>query len=125
MKPPSEHMFEYETPRPRPGRVRLGLDREVSAARAAGYDLSASGVATLRTLADQIDQLERMLRSPAARPYDRIPLTGLVRQFDDTWSRVFAVRNAAADPLAAALAQFIEQDGAPEAGDTAGPLAAD
>lgn len=115
-----EHLFETDLPRVRPGRVRLGLDTEVHDARAAGYELSASGVAALRTLADQIDALERQLRQAGARPYDRIPLTGLVRQFDDTWSRVFAIRTAATDPLAAALAEFTAAEHAAATGDPAG-----
>jgi hypothetical protein len=100
-------LFGLPAPRLVPGRVRRGLDRDIAAARDADVELAAAGVATLRTLADQIDQLERLLRSPEARPYDRIPLTGLVRQFDDTYGRVFAGLRQQTDPIARALADFM------------------
>lgn len=88
-------------PRHSPGRVRRGLDREV---RDAGADLSPSGVAALRSLADQIDILERALRHPEARPYDRIPLAALVKQFDDTWARTFPTDETLPDALAEIVA---------------------
>jgi hypothetical protein len=114
-------LFDVRTPRLSAGRVRKGLDRDVAEAKAAGVDLRAAGVAALRTLADQIDQLERFLRSKDARPYDRIPLSGLVRQFDDTYGRVFAALDARSDPLAAALADFLEAE-RPATDDTAGQV---
>jgi hypothetical protein len=67
-------------------------------------------VATLRTLADQIDATERQLRAPDARPYDRIPLSGMIRQFDDTYDRVFSALARDSDPIARALAQFMEEE---------------
>jgi hypothetical protein len=101
--------------------VRKGLDADIGAARIGGYELPAAGIASLRTLADQLDQLERFLRSPDARPYDRIPLTGLARQFDDTYDRVFAAVRAQADPIGRALAAFLEheQPAGPASGDAA------
>lgn len=104
-----------------PGRVRKGLDAEIAAARADGADLGAAGVAVLRSLADQIDQLERQLRSPKAGAYDRVPLSGLVRQFDDTYTRVFAALHGQSDPFAAALAGFLAADSAAATGDPAEP----
>ena len=105
------------------GRVRRGLDADVGGAREGGYELPAAGIASLRTLADQIDQLERFLRHPEARPYDRIPLTGLCRQFDETYDRVFAAVRAQADPIGRALAAFLdaETDAETPAGDAADP----
>src|SRR4029077_10947449 len=93
-----------------PGRVRKGLEGDIRAAREKEVDLQDAGVAALRTLADQIDQLERLLRHPDARPSDRIPLTGMVRQFDDTYDRVFAVLAQDSDPIARALADFMRDD---------------
>jgi hypothetical protein len=113
-------LFGWATPRLPAGRVRKGLEHDVAAARTRAVQLQAAGVATLRSLADQIDQLERLLRSPEARPYDRIPLTGLVRQFDDTYDRVFAALRQQSDPIARALKQFLEHDAAAAAGDTPG-----
>lgn len=107
------------------GRVRRGLDSEIAAARADGTDLGAAGVAVLRSLADQIDQLERQLRSPRAGAYDRVPLSGLVRQFDDTYTRVFAGLHAQSDPFAAALAGFLAADSAAATSDPAEPGPAD
>ena len=95
-----------------PGRVRKGLEGDIRGARDKDVDLQAAGVAALRTLADQIDALERFLRHPDARPYDRIPLTGMVRQFDDTYDRVFAVLAADSDPIARALADFMTDENA-------------
>lgn len=93
-----------------PGRVRRGLDADIKAALDHGFSLQDAGIAALRTLADQIDALERQLRAPDARPYDRIPLTGLVGQFDATYTRVFAVLAQESDPIARALAEFMERE---------------
>ena len=116
-------LFDLEGRRHPAGRVRRGLDADVKAAAAADASLPAAGVALLRSLADQIDQLERFLRSPEAKPYDRIPLSGLARQFDDTYDRTFAAVQRATDPLTAALAEFMAADGGPgaPAGDAQGP----
>lgn len=104
------HLFTLPTLRLTRGRVRMGLDQDIAAARDGGYELSAAGVAALRTLADQVDQLERLLRHPEARPYDRIPLTGLVREFGESYDRVFATVTAAADPIGRALAAFLDAE---------------
>jgi hypothetical protein len=114
-----EPLFVQTGPRIPAGRVRIGLDTDVKAAREAGATLSHAGVAALRSLADQIDQLERQLRSPAAKPYDRVPLGGLVREFRETYSVTFAALATADDPLTRALAQFLAADSA-ETGDPAG-----
>jgi HPt (histidine-containing phosphotransfer) domain-containing protein len=100
------------------GRVRKGLDTDV---KKAGGDLSSAGVAALRSLADQIDQLERQLRSPYAKPYDRVPLAGLVREFRETYDQTFAALEHAEDPLTRALAEFTARDRVPEVSDTTGP----
>ncbi len=100
-----------------PGRVRKGLEADVRAARERDAPLSYAGIATLRSLADQIDATERQLRAPEARPYDRIPLSALVRQFDDTYGRVFAVLQRDSDPLSRALAEFMAaEQGAEQTG---------
>jgi HPt (histidine-containing phosphotransfer) domain-containing protein len=103
-----------------PGRVRKGLDADV---KKAGGDLSSAGVAALRSLADQIDQLERQLRSPYAKPYDRVPLGGLVREFREMYEHTFAALDHAEDPLTRALADFTARDRVPETGDTPEPVA--
>ena len=103
-------LFDEIGPRHPAGRVRRGLDADVKAALAADASLAAAGVAACRSLADQIDQLERQLRSPAAKPYDRVPLSGLVREFNDTYERLFASVQRAEDPLTRALADFASAD---------------
>ena len=109
-------LFRLPTLRLPPGRVRRGLDQDVAAARGRGHALSGAGVASLRTLADQIDQVERLLRHPEARPYDRIPLAGLCRQFDETYDRVFAALRRR--PIGRALAAFLAAEADPaQAGD--------
>ncbi|MGY4645895.1 hypothetical protein [Cellulomonas sp. URHB0016] len=95
------------------GRIRHGLDHDIAAAREGGTTLQGAGVAALRSMADQLDLMERGLRTNP-KPYDRIPLAQLQRQFDDTYDRVFAAVAAAADPFLAALEAF----GAAEARDT-------
>jgi hypothetical protein len=87
------------------GRVRHGLEDDIGKARQAGSDLQGAGVGSLRSMADQLDMLERSLRSNP-KPYDRIPLAQLQRQFDETYDRVFAATAAAADPFLAALEGF-------------------
>jgi len=120
-------LFPDDGPRHPHGRVRKGLDADVKAARAGDSGLPAAGVAALRSLADQIDQLERQLRSVYARPYDRIPLAGLVREFRDTYEQTFAAAQRAEDPLTRALADFltadrgIAADGGATTGDAEGP----
>lgn len=100
-------LFTLPTPRHARGRVRTGLEVDVRAAHVAGGDLPASGVAALRSLADQIDQLERQLRDPKSKPYARLPLVELVKQFDATFLRVFGAAGLESDPLTRALAEFI------------------
>ena len=109
---PTDHppLFTLEPPRLPRGRVRRGLDADVAAAAAGGHVLAAAGVASLRTLADQIDALERGLRTPEARPYDRVPLATLAHEFGETYDRVFAAVAVAADPIAAALDRFLEAE---------------
>jgi hypothetical protein len=97
-------LFDLAEPARRRGRVRAGLDLDVKQAHAAGHALSAAGVACLRSLADQLDALERWLRRPGVRPYDRVPLVALQRQFDATYQRVFA--GSEVDPLDRAFAEF-------------------
>jgi len=100
------------------GRVRKGLDDDVKAAGNA--HLPSAGVAALRSLADQIDQLERQLRSPYAKPYDRVPLGGLVREFRELYEQTFAALERSEDPLTRALADFLAADGRTPPSDTAG-----
>lgn len=108
------------------GRVRRGLDADVRAATDAGAALPSAGIAALRSLADQIDQLERQLRSPYAKPYDRVPLAGLAREFRESYEQTFAAMASAEDPLTHALAQFLahDADSGAAAGDTPGPVPA-
>ena len=118
-------MFGGITPRHAAGRVRKGLDADArDALEPEGARISAAGLAALRSLADQIDQLERMLRNPAAGPYDRVPLAGLVREFRETYETVFT-GTGEGDPFARALSDFLTADnaarGGPAVGDPAGP----
>ena len=103
------------------GRVRRGLDADVRAALDLEAQLPSAGIAALRSLADQIDQLERQLRSPYAKPYDRVPLAGLVREFRETYEQTFAAMARVEDPLTRALADFLTTDGGAQVGDTEGP----
>ena len=105
-----EFLFDVGTHRIPPGRVRRGLDRQVKDAKEADVELPAGRVALLRSLADQIDQLERFCRTPKARPYDRIPLTGMAKQYDDTYRSVFAALDRGSDPFAAAIAALLDAD---------------
>jgi hypothetical protein len=104
------------------GRVRKGLDSDAHDALEAGGRVSAAGLASLRSLADQIDQLERQLRSPYAKPYDRVPLAGLVREFRESYDAAFAATQRAEDPLTRALADFLAADGLPAPGHPEGPV---
>ena len=108
-------LFDVGTRRRSRGRVRLGLEVDVKAARDAGSTLSAAGVASLRTLADTIDDLDRLIHA-SGKPYDRPPLAAVARQFDDTFERVFAAVAHERDPLTRALEEFA----ATETGDRAG-----
>lgn len=83
------------------GRLRRALDAD----RAAGAPTSASALAALQILADQIDAVDRMLRRPGMSPYDRSPLVALVKQFDAMHARAFPPA-AGADPLQAAFEKF-------------------
>lgn len=107
-------LWEVPVKRPSPGRVRKGLDADVKAAQADGQRLPAAGVASLRGLADQLDQLERLLRAPQAKPYDRVPMAQLQKQFDDTYRATFGTGTAGTtNPIIEALERFR----AAEAGD--------
>lgn len=103
-------LFAGDASRHPAGRVRRGLDADVKEAGTTGARVPAAGVAALRSLADQIDQLERQLRSPYAKPYDRVPLGGLVREFRELYESTFAALERAEDPLARALADFYAAD---------------
>jgi hypothetical protein len=111
-------LFAAIPPRRGWGRVRKGLEADVTGATDAGITLPAAGVASLRTLADSIDDLDHRLRVNP-KPYDRVPLGQLVAQMDDTYSRVFATVAGADDPLARALAEFAASEGRDPAGDRA------
>jgi hypothetical protein len=114
-------LFTPDGPRHSAGRVRRGLDADARAAIRDGGHVAAAPLAACRSLADQIDQLERQLRSPYAKPYDRVPLAGLVREFRESYDATFAATQRAADPLTHALAAFLAADRGPQAGDTPGP----
>jgi hypothetical protein len=123
MRDDDQPLFAGDAVRHSHGRVRKGLDADVRAAMDVEAALPSAGVAALRSLADQIDQLERQLRSPYAKPYDRVPLAGLVREFRETYEQVFAATQRAEDPLTHALAQFLATDaGDAQVGDPAGPV---
>lgn len=118
----ADPLWSEPPPRLSPGRVRKGLDADIKAAD--GAALPQALVAALRGMADQIDALERQLRAPGVKPYDRVPLAQLQRQFDDTYGRCFGTNDdAAGDPLVDALNQWraeqAEQRRAAAAGDAA------
>lgn len=121
----SEPLWDEPPPRHSPGRVRKGLDQDITAAKKAGATLPAALVAGLRGMADQIDGLERQLRYPGTKPYDRVPLAQLQKQFDDTYGRVFGTGDDGSDPLVDALNEFREQQRAAAARDAAQPRATD
>ena len=115
-------LFELEPPtRSRRGRVRRALDRDIHSAAAGGVPLQRAGLASLQVLADQLDDLDADLRSRRPKPYDRLPLAQLQRQFDETYDRVFAAVSAAVDPFLAALDEFRRT----EARDTSGSVPPD
>lgn len=102
---------QYRTP----GRVRKGVDADIRESREAGNAPSAAGIAALRVLADRIDQLERTLRSPAAKAYDHVPLVGMLREFRETYETVFTGIGEG-DPFARALSDFLTADAAARGG---------
>ena len=106
-------LFDPPAQRIAAGRVRKGLDADIKAATGAGQRLSGAGMASLRGMADQLDELERWLRRPNVKPYDRVPLAALQKQFDDTYDRVFTAAGDL-DSFETALRDFR----AAEAGDT-------
>lgn len=122
----SDPLWDEGTPRLTAGRVRKGLDEDIKAARSTSATLPAALVGGLRSMADQIDALERQLRAPGTKPYDRVPLAQLQKQFDDTYGRVFGTGDDGADPLVDALHEFREQQRRDAAArDAAQPRAAD
>lgn len=117
-------LFDLGAPQHAHGRVRRGVDADALTARDAGQTLPAAGLAALQTLADQIDQLERQLRYPKSKPYDRVPLAGLVKEFRETYGTVFMM-GGADDPFARALSDFLAVDGDTAVRDAPGPEPAD
>ena len=113
-------LFDPPAQRIPAGRVRIGLDADIKAAEGTGQHLSKAGIASLRGLAGQLDELERWLRRPNVKPYDRVPLATLQKQFDDTYDRVFTAA-ADVDSFETALRDFR----AAEAGDTEDHVAPD
>lgn len=98
-----EHLFDLTRPARR-GRIRRGLDDDVKHARDRGDSLPAAGVASLRAMADQLDALDRILRTND-KPYDRVPLATLQRQFDETYSAVLGSAHAT-DPFDRLVAEL-------------------
>jgi predicted metal-dependent enzyme (double-stranded beta helix superfamily) len=99
--------------------VRKGLDVDLAAAPG----VPAATVALLRSLADQLDQLERQLRAPDARPYDRVPLTQLAQTFHTVYAVTFG-GGGEVDPfdaIAGELADELARARAAAALDTPGP----
>lgn len=118
-------LFDLGSPTHAHGRVRMGVDADARAAAERGDTLPAAQLAALRTLADQIDQLERQLRFPKSKPYDRVPLAGLIREFRELYPEVFLVTGKD-DPFARAVESFLARDAGTAAGgaavrDPAGP----
>jgi hypothetical protein len=86
------------------GRVRRGLEQRAREARRADQDLDIADLALARVLADHVDRLDEKLREPLVKPYDRVPLAGLAKQYADQLARVFRPREADHDPLADLIA---------------------
>jgi hypothetical protein len=89
-------LWQAPTPRISHGRVRVGLDRDLADVPT----VPAATVALLRSLADQLDQLERQLRAPDARAYDRVPLSQLAQTFAALYSSALGT-GGDVDPFAA------------------------
>ena len=89
------------------GRVRRGLEHDVRAST--GRDLDAGLLAACRVLADHLDFLERIVRD-SRKPYDRIPLASLAKQYGDTYSMVFG--GDPGDPFEAAFAELAAAEAA-------------
>lgn len=96
----------YDGPRRR-GRNRAALDREIRAAREE-HTLSESLVTLARTLADQLDTMDRQCNRPDAKPYDRMPFDRLAQTYASVREQLFAVIQA--DPITRALAQLMADD---------------
>jgi hypothetical protein len=86
------------------GRVRKGLDVDLAANPA----VPAATVALLRALADQLDHLERQLRTPDARPYDRVPLSQLAQTFQVVYGAAFGGRGEV-DPFDAIAGELADE----------------
>lgn len=108
MNPPvTEPLFpldERPAPTDGPSNIRAALEAELGGQQ---LDLlSGSGVAMLRSLADQCDALDAWLRVRDAKPRDWAQYAQLVAQFDATSERVLGESAGAGDSFANALAEF-------------------
>jgi hypothetical protein len=97
-------LWQAPVPRVTHGRVRKGLDVDLATAP----QVPAATVALLRSLADQLDQLERQLRVPDARPYDRVPLTQLAQTFQLVYGAAFGSRGEV-DPFDAIAGELADE----------------
>ena len=99
------------------GSVRRGLESEVKAARSAGQTLPGSLLADLRHLADRLDSLNKLLsrQGGQVKAYDHLPLTGLSKEYRETYPLVF--KEDLGDPFADLLADLARA----EAGHTPEP----
>lgn len=102
------------------GRTRRGVEEDIRTARQRGAPLAAGTTAVLRVLADQLDDLHAQVSGSGSRPYDRIPLVQLAKQFGETYHLVFGGVDAG-DPFEDLLAAFT----ASETSHPTGPAAPD
>lgn len=104
MTEPLFPLDDRPAPTSQPAKIRDALEAELDGQQ---IDLlSGSGVAMLRSLADQCDALDAWLRVRDAKPRDWAQYAQLVAQFDATSERVLGEQSGAGDSFANALAEF-------------------
>lgn len=101
----TEGLFSMDPPRIGGGRVRKGLEQDASRARDRDLTLDRATLALARVLADHLDLLERQVRA-SQRPYDRVVLATLAKQFHETYVAVFGGEDEGPDPFAQAFADL-------------------
>jgi hypothetical protein len=96
---------------PRPGALRRAVDSDIKAARAAGLELPAARIAITRALADEIDDLRRLLRVSDSA-YTRTVLRTLSAEFRESLAELIPAA-AATDPFDALLNGLMSDDHSP------------
>lgn len=96
---------------PKPGALRRALDSDIKAARAAGSDLPLARIALTRALADEIDDLRRLLRVSDSA-YTRTVLRTLSAEFRESLAELLPT-SGPVDPFDALLDGLRSDDHSP------------